>query len=207
MDEVIKGFRFHATMQLRTPLRILSRHGETHTSLYTPPPTIVQEQWEGIWLPITKSLEELVGGRGLSDGTGFLKRFDSTIARPSTVASDIGPVLSHLYLSFLVAVREIVEADDSIKNRMTALRAMEISPEWKVFLRKHGGKSGIADKFFPYFMNLGPRLNTPNRIASASDAALLGIKGVGPAKLASIRERCATITTDRDSERLDCVRP
>ena len=206
MDDVVKGYRFHATLQLRTPLRVLSRHGQTH-SLYGAPPKIAQEQWEGAWLPITKSFEELVGGHGRADeDVQFFRRLDSAMARPSTVASDVGPVLADSYLPFLVAVRKIVEANDSIENRIVALRDMEVPPEWKGFLRKHGGKTGLVDKFFPYFMKLGPRLNTPNRIASASDEALLAIKGVGPAKLAAIRERCASVVIGRDSERIDCVR-
>lgn len=206
MDDVVKGLRFQATLQLRTPLRVLLRHGETHTS-YGAPPQIAQEQWEGIWLPFTKSFEELVGGRGRADQEAqFFRRLDAAMARSSTVASDVGPVVADNYLPFLVAVRRIVEDNDSIDNRIKALRGLEVAPDWKGFLRKHGGKTGLVDKFFPYFMNLGPRLNTPNRIASASDETLLAIKGIGPAKLALIRERCASIANDRDSERVDCVR-
>ena len=48
-------------------------------------------------------------------------------------------------------------------------------------------------------------LDTPNRVADASDEKLLGIKGVGRVKLKAIREFCASITENRDKDRLDRV--
>ncbi len=58
-NDVITGLQFCATMQLRTPLQVLLRHGEIHTDRNTKPPRIALEPWEGIWLPRLKTLREL----------------------------------------------------------------------------------------------------------------------------------------------------
>ena len=41
--DVIKGYRFHATLQLRTPLRVLQHHGEI--------PAMVRK-WVGRYTPV-----------------------------------------------------------------------------------------------------------------------------------------------------------
>ena len=69
--DIITGLRFGATLQLRTPLRVLLRHGEIHTDRTKPPPTIALEMWEGTWMP---------------------RRVDAALAQTRTVASDVGPV-------------------------------------------------------------------------------------------------------------------
>jgi hypothetical protein len=91
--DVISGMCFHATHQLRTPLRILQRNGQI-LPLGTDFPNDF-EQWMGIWVPRTKTFRDL----GL----------DIDEIPPSKVASDIGPVNSIEYLPFLIAIREIVE--------------------------------------------------------------------------------------------------
>ena len=60
-DEIIAGLQFFATLQLRTPLRVLQWHGKLHTDRDTPPPQVAQMEWEGIWLPKTKTWKELGG--------------------------------------------------------------------------------------------------------------------------------------------------
>ena len=57
--DVISGLEFNATMQLRTPLRVLKRHGEIHSDINTELPQIVNEMWEGIWLAKTRTFREL----------------------------------------------------------------------------------------------------------------------------------------------------
>jgi hypothetical protein len=76
--------RFYATLQLRTPLRVLSRHGELHRERFSPPPTVTQAEGEGIWLP---------GIEGLGP-PGF----------ESIFASDVGYVKERAYLPFLLAI-------------------------------------------------------------------------------------------------------
>lgn len=191
-DDIIRGLKFNATMQLRTPLRVLLRHGEIHTDGTKPPPKIALERWEGIWFPKAKTFKEL--GIDVPE-----------LPPPSTHASDVGPIRPDDYLPFLIAVRRIIEAHDTIEHRIEKLREMPIVADWRVFVSKHGGIDGIIEGFFPKFMNLATGLDTPNRIAAVSDETLLGIKGIGPAKLKAIRERCACITENRDADRVENV--
>ena len=55
MLDVSLGFQFCATLQLRTPLRVLLRHGELYLRNDGGQPHIAHEPWEGIWLPKTKT--------------------------------------------------------------------------------------------------------------------------------------------------------
>jgi len=48
-------------------------------------------------------------------------------------------------------------------------------------------------------------LITPNLIAAAPDKTFLSIKGIGKAKLKTIRDYCANITDNRDADRVDEV--
>ena len=210
-DDIITGFEFISTMQLRTPLRVLLRHGEIHTDRNTRPPEIAQEGWEGMWLPKTKTFRDL----------GF-----NMNELPRTIASDIGLIRADDYLPFLVAVRKIVESHDSIENRIQQLKEMPLTKDWKAYVDKYGpshiSKSTEMDwiitYFFPRFIDSIPKINvatieelsslgldTPNNIALAPDESLLGIKGIGQSKLKVIRDYCASITNNRDAYRIENV--
>ena len=204
-QDVINGLQFIATLQLRTPLRVLLRHGEIHTDINTEPPQIIKEMWEGIWTFKTKTYREL----GL----------DIDIEPPQgTHASDAGQVIPDDYVPFLIAIRKIVEVNEPIDNRIKKLREMPMVGEWKPFIEKHGGIEKIIGRFFPKFidtihkLNLSTKdelykldLNTPNRIAAAPDETILSIKGFGQAKLKVIRDYCAGITDNRDADRVEDV--
>jgi hypothetical protein len=206
-SDVIAGMRFCATIQLRTPARVLRRHGEVHSDLNQPLPAIAQDLWEGIWTQKTRTYKEL--GFDVPD---FLET--------CTMASEIGPIPydGGDYLPFLLAVRGVVEAHERIEERITKLRTLLLQPEYEKFTGAHWGADRIIDRFFPRFIDSIPKLNsisvselerlglnTPNRIAAASDAELLAIPGIGPAKLEIIRKHCAEVTTDRDAARVDRV--
>lgn len=205
MADRCKGFEFCATLQLRTPLRVLLRHGELYLKNDGRQPQIAREGWEGIWFPVTQSLEETFRESDCSaDNIEFAKRFDAQLnAIPRTVSSDVGLVLADDYLPFLITVRRIVEAHDPIEQRIEKLHEMPIVADWQEYLAKHGGVDGIIGRFFPKFSNLAAGLDTPNRIAAASDETLLAIKGIGPATLKAIRARCASITENRDADRFE----
>jgi hypothetical protein len=202
------GFRFCATLQLRTPLRVLRRDGELYLKNDGHQPQIAREPWEGIWVPVsTKSFEKTAcGPDSTADDIAFFRRLDAGLAAAGrTVASHIGPIRADDYLPFLIAIREIVELNDSIEHRIYKLREMLSACDWQEFIGKHGGMDKIIERFFPTFMNLAAGLDTPNRISAASDQTLLAINGIGPAKLKAIRERCAAITGNRDGNRVEDV--
>lgn len=193
--DIVKCLRFSATLQLRIPLRVLRRHGESHSNPDTAPPPIALNQWEGMWMPQV-----------------FNDPYDGEMA------SDVGPVRANDYLPFLLAIREVIEAHGSIEHRIARLRGMHIENCQKCFLERHGGIEGIIDSFFPAFASTIPSinretvfelnalgLNTANRLSAATDKTLLAIKGIGPSKLVKIRDYCDGLTTDRDSENLDMV--
>lgn len=258
-DDIAKGLRFIATLQLRTPLRVLLRDGEIHRDINTAPPKYAREMWEGIWVTKTKTFHEM--GIDLPEWP------------ESESASDIGYVLRREYLPFLKAVREIVELDEpiekrieklhdiskvdkwksyierhggiekiiryffaefvnripkaiqeilesniSIENRIVKLREMPVAGEWKLYLDNHYGIDAVIDSFFPKFIDTIPKLSlsqkdelskmsliTPNLIAAVPDKTLLSIKGIGKAKLKTIRDYCAGIRDNRDADRVEYV--
>lgn len=218
-QDIISGLEFIATLQLRTPLRVLLRHGEMHTDMNTEPPKIIKDMWEGIWTTKTKGYEEIVCGTdSTSENIEVFRRMDAALADSRTVASEIGPIRPDDYLPFLIAIRKIVELNEPIENRIKKLREMPILDEWKSYVEKHGGIEKIIGYFFPKFINTIPSLNqsiedelwklglnTPNGIASALDETLLSIKGIGQAKLKTIRDYCANITDNRDADRIEDV--
>ncbi len=212
-QDIISGLEFNATLQLRTPLRVLLRHGEIHNDINTEPPEIVKEMWEGIWLPKLKTLREITG-------------LNIPEMPQGKHASPIGPILPSDFLPFLIAIRKIVELDEPIENRIKKLREMNLLDKWKIFVSQMGpshisqktGIEWIIDYFFPPFITTIPQisdsikeslsqlgLNTANSIESASDDTLLRIKGIGKTKLKTIRDYCSGIKDNRDSDRIEDV--
>ena len=202
--DIISGWHFCATMQLRTPFRVLSRHGEVHEGLTSEPPVIVHEQWEGIWIIKTRSFREL----GID------------IDEPSfTMASDVGPVPADGgdYLAFLKRARMIAEADRPPADRRQALAEMLHDPASADFVDRLGGPEALLDRLFPRFISSIPRVSTAtakaliaagyrtaNEISAASDSDLFAIERVGPGTVKVLREAVLS-TSDGDAEFLDCV--
>lgn len=203
-SDIVKGWQLSATMQLRTPLRVLEMHGLFHPIENGDPPVMAMN--EGIWICVPKTNAEL--GIDIPE-----------IVLGGTMASDIGqiPVDGGKYLPFLKAVRCIVESDGSIESRVGALRAELARPEWKSFCVRLGGKKTIYSRFFPQFLATIPRLpsvaiqalldagfTTPAKLMATHSADLLAVKGIGPAKLKLIRQACEA-AQDKDSALVDCV--
>ncbi|WP_210413407.1 hypothetical protein [Altererythrobacter sp. TH136] len=202
--DILAGYTFCATMQLRTPLRVLLRHGEKHVG-FSEPPVIAREQWEGIWIPVPKSWAEL--------------GFDLPELPGGTMASEVGqiPADGGEFLQFLIAVRQLVETDESATARRRKLEIELMKTRWLAFVGPLGGKEKVADKLLPPFLLTieslvhdtvvqlrTARLTTPRAIGAAPDAKLLAIKGVGPAKLKLIRA-CCTDVLDPDDEYVDLL--
>lgn len=227
MDDVCSGFKFCATLQLRTPLRVLLRHGELYLKNDGRQPQIAREPWEGIWGMETKSYEEVAcGPDSTPEDVEFFRRMDCALADNRTVASAIGPVRPDDYLPLLIAIRKIVELDEPIDSRIKKLREMPMVSDWQTLVSRHGpsyknesrGMEWIIEYFFPRFIKSIPKisagmvdelcklgLDTPNRIAAAPDETLLSIKGIGQAKLKTIRDYCAGISDNRDADRVENV--
>ncbi len=134
--DLIKGLEFRATLQLRTPLSVLRKHGKVHKNLAKEPPAYAKEPWHGHWSLVLKTWKEL-GGADILDWT------------PSTVATDLGPMEDHgqQYYEFLMAVRTLA-ADRSIPkdDRGAAIASEAAQSKWSRFTEAHGGPEAVALK-------------------------------------------------------------
>ena len=203
-SDVCIGVQFFATLQLRTPLRVLLHSGEIYAKNDGRQPQIAREEWEGMWVPKPKTWREM--------------GIDMDEMDEGTHASLIGQIRPSEYLPFLVAVREIVEMSEPIGHRLQELRKMLSSCPWQNYVEKHGGIEAIVQYFFPRHIAPMPKLpestraelgklglNSPSDIATATDECLLGVKGIGPAKLKAIRAHFADIAKDPDADRVENV--
>ena len=204
-EDIIKGYRFVATMQLRTPSRILRRHGELHVGLATEPPQFCEEMWQGIWVPELKTLREL--------------GFDLQDMPTGTMAADIGqiPADGGQFLPFLLEVRAAAEVDERPDDCRLHVASVLRRAQWRGFVASLGGEDRIVNQLFPPFVGHKARLPEPVATAvraagicrpvdidAASDAKLLAIKGVGPKALATLRE-AAGVAADYNSAFVSAV--
>jgi hypothetical protein len=202
LNDIYIGIEFVATLQIRTPLRILTRDGEIYSGNDDKQPDIAIEGWEGIWIPKLKPQYKMA-----------LNETSTTMC-----SSDIGYVYKKEYLEFLIDLRKIIELNDTIDNRIVALNEHYLSDKWKNYIDKHNGVDKLIQYFFPKFVDTIPSLNdetvdeliknnlvTPNAIATTNDSVLLDIKGIGKSKLKLIRNYCVKLTKNRDHIRIDNV--
>lgn len=104
--DVLEGYRFSATMQTRTPLRILIQHGRLEKKPLHKLPKIIRNEWEGIWIPHTRSWKDM----GID-----MKEWNTE----GSMASQIGQIPSNGgdYLRFLIFARNIKEAKASSEEK------------------------------------------------------------------------------------------
>jgi hypothetical protein len=197
-QDIVGSLRFCATMQPSVPLRVLSRHGELHGDIRKPPPAIARSPHEGCWTPMLKGQKSITGT--MSSSVGYI------------------PTNGGEFLVFLIAIREIVESPTTIEERVRVLSAELARPNWNKFIHKLELVEGdLVGLFFPCAIGTIPGLSssiadalvaigldTASKIAAATDAELMAVKGVGPAKLKAIRGWQCEIE-DRDAVRLDRV--
>jgi hypothetical protein len=121
---LIQYFKFSATMQLRTPLKILQHHNDTHWDRSMPPPEIVTKPWQGIWVPCT--------------------RLSGLFEYEATMASEIGqiPVSGGDFLRFLLTIREAVEGHEH--GKYAAALAVASDRLWASIIEKLGSAEGVA---------------------------------------------------------------
>src|SRR5438552_10878824 len=200
--DVIKGYEFCATLQLRTPLRVLQHHGEVQQWSENGLPKYAHFLWEGIWLPITYSWEELAGAHGNIAAARAADSFDHASAE---MASDIGPIQQDggTYLGFLRAFRGIVEFSVSPDEKREAIEALSRHhPDYAKHISIHRARSinwldewlryeewlqvpGIGTRIARFLYDAG--LGSREMLENASDTQLSAIKGVGSATIAKIR--------------------
>lgn len=201
-NNVVKCLTYFATLQLRTPLRILLKDGEKQTE-GTPPEG--DELWHGIWVPETKSWREL--------------GFDIDELPEGSFSSEIGTVKHSEYLPFLIEVRKAVESSGGIAEKISLLRSVCREPHFVKFVKRHGGQGKIIDYFFPPVVNtisginsgvvaalLEAKINTIGKIKKRSDKELLALKGIGPSAVQKLRDFCNSYGGDDKAERVENLR-
>jgi hypothetical protein len=110
-DSLFNGYEFNATLQLRTPLRVLKHHKERILDNNKKLPNYIKEEWEGYWLPITKTYREL--GLDMDEGPA------------GTCSIDIGQLTEKeqdLYFNFLLKFHTISESEKDVKEKISAIR-------------------------------------------------------------------------------------
>jgi len=195
-EDIIKGWQFCATLQLRTPLAVLQQHGRRVLRSPDGPPMVTTEMWQGIWT---------------FDVSDEFSMFDAV-----SIASEVGsiPANGGDYLPFLLAFRTITEGEASITEKEAALRVLmnQSGPSGTPYTKYHKVKE-LIDEVLPRTIALLPisrpvrsevvaaGLNTLAKVEAASDKTLLAINGLGPKSLTGIRALLATTTADKSAQR------
>lgn len=188
-QDVVSSMEFSATMQLRTPLEYLERHGDVFTDTKDFPDI---DPSHGCLVPKTKSWKELgIDLKEVPDGT---------------MASEIGPIPTSggKYLPFLKDFRRIVESDippEERRRRILALRNM--NGDYAEIMDRHKDlRDGKLDKWCGYEKSLGlpdfdPRLSrnlweagfrSKDDIKQAANKQLMDVPGIGKAKTAKLKQ-------------------
>ena len=198
-DDLIAGWRYYATLQLRTPLAYLEKDGEFSPGPGEPP---LVGQAEG----------------HLPDGTGFnpygfwSRVIDHSILPPSKNATRstewgqvrIGSKEERELLSFLKSFRYIVETGETLDQMLSELEELSTSNAGnkRLWAKYSEGEPLWPDSYFigQLWMQLpkgvGPAkaeklylagLRTVEEIQAASDAELLLIEGIGKKVICMIR--------------------
>ena len=136
-DDAVKGFRFCATLQLRTPSFVLHHHREWSSGALETLPSY-GTQTDGIWLPEFKTWADLAEEAGNID-TALRLRAEAG-DDPGTVATDVGrqPNGGQEYCQFLLAFRGVVEGTvpDDEKDR-SIQKLVDSEPTYRTFAQKH----------------------------------------------------------------------
>jgi len=196
-EDIISGWRFCATLQMRTPLAILREHDRLVPATRDGPPQLTSEMWQGIWLPDTGPEWDF-----LNEG--------------ATMASEVGaiPRDGGDYLPFLIAVRTISEGEATVAGKEVALRALakERGPHGTPY-SKFMSETALVDKVLPRVIHLLPipkpvreslldvGYKTLGSVQAAPGEALLKVKGLGPKSLANVRDFLAATDVELNAER------
>lgn len=196
-DDIVKGWRYHATLQLRTPLYVLNQHDRVVPSILSDPPAITSVMWHGTWLP------------ELDDRFAILNQGSTTSSDVGSIPADGGD-----YLPFLKAVRAITEGALGIEDKEAALRevARDRGPHGAHYSRFITADD-LVDRALPRVVHLLPvpsnvraglleaGLDTLAKVGRLSDGELRAVKGLGPKALEAIREVLASPGLDLNAQR------
>jgi hypothetical protein len=188
--DILKGLTFHATLQIRTPLSVLIHHGESFSGPPSKAPRYGTEA-DGIWLYKTKTWREIgINIDEMSEVEG---------------ASDVGPVRASEYILFLIDFRKIVEGQDFINVKMTAIKKLcrnntQYQKYFRMLNKSNEHKGDFPASFFYNQFTVIPGIGaksakslfeadikTFDDLKNADDKALLAVPGIGQAVLKKIR--------------------
>lgn len=134
-DQVIYGYRFSATMQLRNALHVLEQHGRLERVDRSALPIVTNQDWQGGWLAKTHAIAP-----GLETPEGQM-------------ASEIGPIEvdGGDYLRFMLLVRRIMACalSDTDKANLVHRSASfqgEGGHSFDRFIDFHGGADALLRK-------------------------------------------------------------
>lgn len=178
--DILEGARFHATMQIRTPLSVLKHHRELFEGSIEDAPSYGNRQ-DGIWIYSVKPSLRIPG---IGD----------------TSASDIGYVSATDYLPFLIDFRTIVEGEQTVEEKIKKIMALR--GKFPLFMKKlmSNDNDFPASFFFNKFCEIqgignktakllfAAGIKTCSDLSKASDKEILSIHGIGETSLKKIRE-------------------
>ena len=198
-DDLIAGWRYSASLQLRTPLAYLERHGEFSPGPKEPP-------------LIGPAENTLPDGTGFNPYGGWGRVIDPGILPPSklaTRASELGPIRigskdEKELLSFLKAFRYIVETGETLDQMLSELEELSTSTPGnrRLWARYSEGNPSMAGLLLHRTAlaklpkGVGPSkaetlylagFRTVEDIQNATDEALLKLDGIGKGLLGKIR--------------------
>lgn len=138
-DQVIYGYRFSATMQLRNALHVLEQHGRLERVERSSLPTLTDEGWQGVWTAKTHAFRSM--------------GVDIDETQDGQMASEIGPidVDGGDYLRFMLLVRRIMacalsDTDKANLIHRSASFQGEGGHSFDRFIDFHGGADALLRK-------------------------------------------------------------
>lgn len=180
-SDVVDDCRFCATLQIRTPLSVLTRDGETFKGPPSEAPVYCTPE-HGIWLLDAPDVL----------GMGEME-----------CASEIGPVKPSQYLPFLKDFRQIVESELDHQTKLTQLNALSTASKryeeiWKILERNY---DNFPHSFFYRELQVLPGVGlktarviyeagftSMDKVREATDAQLQELPGVGKGLIGKIRD-------------------
>jgi hypothetical protein len=198
-DDITAGWRYSATLQLRTPLAYLEMDGKFSAGPKEPPLVGPAENF-------------LEGGAGFNAYGIWLREIDRSILPPSTNAkraAELGPIRigskeEKDLVSFLKSFRYIVETGETLDQMLSELEELSTSTPGnrRLWARYSEGDPLWPDSYFigQLWMQLPKGVGdtraeklylagfrTVEEVQAASDEALLRVEGIGKGLLRKLR--------------------